>query len=378
MGCRLIKRFAFGAAALLVAQAGAFGQGQDEFADQIIRKTGPRASSIKIVKDTWQGVTGKHSSGAEISVSVDQVKDTIYGNAPATFAQAKRNAKRGAYSSAIKELEALTAEFKNHPWMKQYVLYYLGRSCLYRGKTGDFAKAREHIDRLLREVPDTRYVFDAMIFKADAYYYEENWSSAQRAYDEAKNKFNSLGRQASSTVQRFCFNRAGEAEYLSIVVIEAQRQYEKAKSAYTRLVGVTNDPDIRIKAKAGIGRCLLRLNLYSDAKRLYEGMIKEATRVGNDEVLGQAYTGLGDCYYEEKDYSRARWNYLKVIVRYNDTNPDDVAKAHLFAGRCYARLARQERGAVERAKRHLRIVVKEYKNSIWVQDAKNTLKSLGG
>jgi len=369
-----------GAFAAVLAGGSSLAQmGQDEFSDQIVRNQGPGATNIKIEKDTWEGAVGKAHPSGVIKVPAEQVKDVIYGSAPPGFSKAKRNAKRGALSSAIRDFEQLLGKVKEPPQLKQYVLYWLGYCYLYRGKQGDLAKSRKYFTQLMSEVKDTRFVYQAMLYKADTYYYEQNWSGAKRAYQEAMSKFESLGRTASgSSLQRYCMKRAREAEYWGVRVIEAQGEYEKAKSAYGQLEVRTDDADVRIKAQAGRGRCLLRLGLYSEAKKLYERMIEQGTKAGDSEVLGQAYCGLGDCYYEEKDYSRARWNYLKVVVRYYTVEPNYVAKAHLFAGRCYVRLAKQERDAMVKAKRHLKIVLEEYPDSIWVKDAKSTMKGLGG
>ena len=379
---RIFTRAALaGVLAALLADGEALCQGGgEEFSDQIVRVMGPRASSVKVLKDNWQGVVAKHQV-ADITVPVDQVKDVVYGNAPSKFTRAKRNAKMGAFTPAIGEFGELQASYAEFPWMKQYALDWLGYCHLYRGKQGDLAKSRASFEKLLNEVPDTRFIFQAMLYKADTYYYEENWTGARSAYEAARRKFETLSREAKvRSVQKYCMKRSREAEYWAVRVIEATRDYERAKSSYSQLEVRTDDAEVKIKAQAGVGRCLLRLRMYDQAQKLYEKMIKEADKAGDSSVLGQAYCGLGDCHYEKKDYSRSRWNYLKVVVRDFTAERNYVAKAHLFAGRCYERLGseRKEKGALQRAKRHYKVVLDEYSDSIWKPDAEQALRRLGG
>lgn len=372
-------------AVLLLAIAGAApGQEEDvQLDDEIILKNGPPRIRVKILEDTWQGV--KYRMGKRLmpqTVPVNNVASVRYAEQPGRWADfAEYATTKRFYSKAIiyfnKKLERLQGE----PWRGQYIFFYLGYAHLQRGDTAkDYEEARKNFE-MLKSGPykDSRFIFQAYKGIGDSYYSENRYDEAIDAYKKARKKFVAMAQKAGSDpVQRYCQWWAHKSEYARIRVVE-ETDPETAKSQYDRLASkARNFPDIVSLCRAGVGRSLIKTKQYPRAIKRFEAMIEEARNSGEDAALSGAYVGLGDCYYANKDYIRARYNYLRVIVLYFQ-DEQYLMQAHYFAGRCYEKLAedRREPDAKKWACRHFRILVERYGKGGFTKLAEKRLAELG-
>lgn len=385
-----------GTLALALALAPARAQGDDVFEDEITRKTGPALIGVKIVEDSWKFVIAERAKG-RIPIPAYDVDDVVYAEATRAFASGIKRAKRGFYSKAIEKsftptMEKLDKfrEVGGHPWPKQYCLYYLGYCHVNRGQPGDTAQARLYFEKLVKEIPDSRFVFKAFLGLAETYQAEQNFEEAEKAYKAAGKRFDDMARdpdvphEHSKAVRRYALL----AQLRAIQMLDARGKYDLAISAYLRLAGKAEDyPEILSIAEVAAVRARVSAKMYDVAIRECNLMIDKRQRQGNTEYLGGAYLALADSYFERageeeatsEDLVVARWNYVRVATLYFFERKL-LPKARFRAARCFERLASQKgegEKARKQATRQYRLVVKEFPESPWAIEAQRSLQALG-
>ena len=171
---------------VLVAARPARGQDEDIFEDEIVRLTAAPVIGVKITKDNWQVVYGEMEEGG-ITVPANDVMETVYADAPVELLRGFQRVSRGYLTKAIEEsfepvLKKLDRyrKVEGQPWPKQYSFYYLGVCHLKRGKPGDAGKARRYFERLTKEVPNSRFIFQSYMGVGDSLQVEKKYAAAAR------------------------------------------------------------------------------------------------------------------------------------------------------------------------------------------------------
>jgi tetratricopeptide (TPR) repeat protein len=381
-----------------VAGAPAWAQDDDIFEDEIIPRDIAPIVGVKIEEDTWKTVVGRKMQG-KLSVPGHTVIEVVYFDAPRDYARGVRRVKRRYYTKAIDEsflpmMDKLSKFRKvgGRPWPEQYCLYYLGVSHLKRAEPekSDSAKAREYFTKLVDTIPDSRFIFEALMGIGDAWHIEGRYEEAAKAYKEAQKKFETMSKVGGLEAdQRTFINKlALSAELRQAEMLDAQKKWQLAKSAYDKLfMKARGFPEIRSKASVGAVRALVSDGVYTVAIKKCSEMIEMGEREGLTQYLAGAYLAMGDCYFERagdnatpEDLVTARWNYLRVATLYF-RDPSMLPKARFRIGRCYERLAGVANNAdgkrgIELARRQYMIVRERYKDSIWADEAKKRLAAL--
>ncbi len=394
-----------GAVAFLATAPGRAQEDEEIFEDEIVRYSAPPVIGVKITKDNWQVVHGNMEQGG-VTVPASDVMEAVYADAPPDLLRGFQRAKRGFYTKAITEsfepvlrkLEKFR-KVEGHPWPKQYCLYYLGVCHVKRGKPGDAGKARGYFERLSREIPQSRFIFEAYAGIGDGLQVEKKYPAAAKAFAEAKERFEKMSRTRGLDFEtvKAIRKRAIEAHYRQGEMFDFAGEtdptyYDKAVSVFNAVAADAsrNYPDIYFKAKSAAIKSLVSTRAYRLAIQKANELIAEGEKDGFTEFLGGAYLGLADCYYAQySDVAAkggaadpanlviARYNYLRVLAQYFEDR-SVLPKAHFFAGRCYERLAQSGEGqkAIQRAKRHYGRIVEEWKDSAWSREAKARLAPL--
>jgi len=382
---------------------------EDIYEDEIVRIAHAPVIGVKITKDNWKVVFGKMEiEGSEresgITVPASDVMETVYADAPPDLLRGFQREKRGYYTQAITKSFEPTLKKVNtfrklgdsrKPWPLQYCLHYLGLCHLKRGEPGDAAKARQYFERLVKEVPQSRFIFGACTGMGDSLQVEKKYAAAAEAFAKAQERFEKMSRErgldmvtVSAIRKRALMAHFRQGEMLSLA-----GQHDKAVSVFNAVAAnASRDyPDIKFKAKSAAIKSLVSTKAYRLAIQKAEDLIAEGEKDGYTEFLGGAYLGLADCYFAQyTDAERkgdgadpnglviARYNYLRVLALYFEDRTV-LPKAHFRSGRCYERLAQAGEGtkAVDRAVRHYNLIATEWSDSAWAREAKARLTALG-
>lgn len=382
---------------------GARGEEEELFEDMIVRQKMGEVDNIKIVEDSWKQVVGQREE-IRLPVPSSDVLEVQYADASREFSLGLRRVKQHYYTKAIEEsfeptLKKLDKFRKvaGQPWPKQYCLYYLGAAHLRRGekKKGDAAKARGYFQRLVKEVPDSRFIFEAYMGVGDSYQLDRKYREAAGAFKVAQKRFEKL---AGTPKIPFALSRAVRKRSLMAYLRQAQmldmaKDYDSAVSLFRRVASRSRDyPEIRVLAEVGAVKALVSTGTHDLAITKANELIEKSEREGHTRLLGGAYMALADCYFEkfaaaEKqkrptnplDLVSARHDYIRVATLYFE-DEQVLPKAMFRAGRCYERLsqaAKEGKRALELAKREYRLVAGQFPDSVWANQAKSRLAALG-
>lgn len=390
---------AFAALACPAAFAGP-AQEQMILEDEIVPRDKSPVAQVLIIEDSWKAVVGTKGKDSRIPVPAYEVAEVVYADAPRDFVKGVRRIQQGYYTKAIEEsfLPVLgkISNFRQvggRPWPEQYCLYYLGYSHLKRGdvQKGDPAKAREYFQKLAQNIPDSRFIFEALLGVGESYALEGRFEDAAKAFNDAQKRFDAMSKQTgpgiTPEVSRYSRYQARLAELREVEMLEEQKKWELAKSAYDRLVPSAREfNDIQWKARIGSVRMLVASKSYAVAIEKCKAMIEQGEREGQTQFLAGAYMALADCYFEKagedaspEDLVIARWNYLRVATLFfMDANV--VPKARFRAGRCSEKLgtlSNEGKKALEWARRQYSIVAEQHKDTPWAAQAKERLAALG-
>jgi tetratricopeptide (TPR) repeat protein len=373
--------------------------------DTIEPKDKPPVEAVAIIEDSWKAVVGQKGGreGPKISVPSHEILDVAYGDSPRVLLKGIRRVKAQYYSKAIDESFQDVLRRLNRfrpvggkPWPLQYCLYWLGRAHLGRAKGDDAAKAREYFERLLKEVPETRFFFEAQMGIGESWEIKGDFEKAAAVFEKAQKVFEKMARTVTDRgLARHVRRHSRTAEFRAAQMLERKgdatkdrSMYDRAKSAYDLVVSHTQEfPDLRQMARNASVRVLVKSGQYEIAINRCHEMIDESNREGRTEYLGGAYNALADCYFERagegeeakpEDLVQARYYYLRVACLYF-MEEDLIPKARFRAGRCYEKLAkhgRAEPGAREKGIRQYRLVVEHFSDSAWADQAQQRLEIL--
>lgn len=354
--------------ALILAGTAAFGADKD---DVIVLTDGTVKKVTRIDEENYANVKFT-SGGRQDSVKAADVKEITYGDAPQAFKNGLGLLNSKKYADAIKELLKAQKAAGVREWLKGYTLYFLGEASRRAGTTDPsaFESAVEYYDQLLKEVPFTRFLPQALYYKGECLMRMEK-------YSEANEVFNSLISEQAR--KGFDASWASMGQIAQAKVLEAQGHHDQAYHKYESIERMATDRDIKNMAKLRKGICLLAQKKYSEAKRYFQDLAESAEGESSAarEVRGGASVGLGHCFINENKYAEARHHFLKAMVIFFSSD-DFNTEAMFHAGLCYEKLKSSEPGADFRAKLIFSDLIRRYPNSPWTKKAKEKgYKDLG-
>ena len=119
-------------------------------------------------------------------------------------------------------------------------------------------------------------------------------------------------------------------------LIKAEKAFIKGK--YEEVLRIGNDYlTYRARPDDGMqylmGKALLKLERFNEARNRFSRILNDSD---DDNFLDDAYRGLADSYYLERDYKKAKEHYEKVIRYFPDS--DNMHIVYYKLGDCYSRL----------------------------------------
>ena len=348
--------------------------------DRIERVKGVALSHVKVVEDTWRQVKAQHGL-LTTSEPACNVRDVRYACEPKTYVDGRNFGAAGDYRLALKNLIYCLRNDINeqNAVLKQYLYYYIAYYYVKYAGEGAFEKARRYLDMLFKEIPDSRFLPDALILYADTYYHEgDHFQEALEAYQRAYDRLMQMAREVRGEHQVYLKGKANYARYRKAECMMLLGRHAEAKQEFQAVRGRTAAfPRVNLLASLGVARSLWQEKKYEEAFREFKATVERAEAAGVRDILAGAYAGLGDCYFEKKDYRRALWYYLKVMVQYFDAQ-EYVPKATYLAGRCWLKIAEEGKGG-EGARAMARYYLQKaaaMKDSVWAEQAQKVLDNL--
>jgi len=350
-------------------------------ADVIYLLDGKSLDNVRIVDQTMKQISyreeGKNSNK---TVDPDAVLKVEFTRKPEGVDAAETALDEGAILDAADLLEAYVggilegnATERRYPWAPAYAanllidLYISG---------GNHAGVIKNADRIIGKIPDSRYVPAAYLAKAEA----QRLSGKGPAAIETLSKFRAL--IAAKALSKRWTLECDLAEILADAKLQGQAKRD-------RLIGLASEagsahPTVRNRARVAEGESYLegQKKDFDSARKVFERIAADPK--ADRATLAGAYTGLGDCQFNEAvEQSRSNQdhtanldsaleNYLRVVVSYKEQQRY-VAKAMFFAGRAFDFKGDGE--SQSRAKYMYRRVVQRFGDSPWAGEAR---KQLGG
>lgn len=370
------------------ALAGALVQ---EFNDSIYRTDGNSDNNVKILEDSWKGVKIKPRAGSAIpsvEFDVSSVSGVDYGNRVAEYGSAME-AKRSDLAKAAGLFLTGLAKTKD---MNQHQYFLAGLVECYEGQNNP-DEMRKYIRKMVAIKPAPRLIYDVYLKLGRSYLALRDYAAAETAYGEAEAFFAVLEKKAMR------ITKPGVRKKVTLYRLWAKywKIYSLEKQGKTKIEGrtgaargynlftseATGHPRLVGMARIGMARCDSVIGKHDAAIKALEKIRDDLRAAAKKDpttiqVLPAAYVALGDVSFNKLDYRRARWYYLKVIVRYS-ADRAALARAHFQAAQCYEKLGAsptREREAIRRALRHYRIVKSEFRDCLEHAQARERLNKL--
>ncbi len=301
---RARNRFWFTACAAITLALGA-GSASAQQA-KISLKNG-KEKTVMIEEENYVGVSGTEK-GAKSLTKWKEIDSIRYVGGD-KFHDAVDTFQSGKISDAVPKFEALLADDKLRPPMRQGSLYHLGLANEKLGKT-DEAIAR--YESLLKEFPKSRYLLPVGTNLLSIYLAKGDITAASHALDPSL----AVARDAGSDGAL----QAGLG-LLRGRLLEEQKQFDEAQRIFETAARSTEaDPDVVVAAKLGLARCAQKRGDAGEAERLYRELtVADAPNT----VLAGAWNGVADIEYERASTKRdadglrrALLDYLRGVVLY--------------------------------------------------------------
>lgn len=296
------------AALALVAALSATAPSVSAQQDEVFLKNG-KSKSVRIKSEDFDGIWFTAAGGTAASViRWDEVDSIAYDNGEA-YQSAVDAYDSGRISDTVTQLEALLADAKLRPLLKQGVLYYLGLSHARQGKAD---QAMADYKALLEAFPKSRYLTAVGTNLLALHLAKDDVAGAARDVEPILG----MAKEAGS-------NEAFKAELMVLRgrLLEEQKKFADAESQYDSAARTPNaSPDVISAAQLGLARCAQKGGRPGDAEKRYRELVKADAP---NTLLAGAWNGLGDIALEQGSAARdpdglrvALLAYLRGVVQY--------------------------------------------------------------
>lgn len=302
---KAIASAALGLVLALAATAPSVGAQQDE----VVLKNG-KSKSIRIKSEDVDGVwyTNPGAGAAASVIRWDEIDSVQYGGGEA-YETALEVYASGRVSDAAARLEALAADEKVRPILRQGILYYLGLAHARLGKTD---QALADYKALLEAFPKSRYLLPVGTNLLTLHLAKGDVAGAARALQPVL----ALAKGAGS-------NEALQAalSVLNARLLEEQKSLQEAELMFDSAARSSKaEPDVISAAKLGVARCAQKAGRAEDAEKRYRELVKADAP---STILAGAWNGLGDIALQQATAARdsdglriALLAYLRGVVLY--------------------------------------------------------------
>lgn len=290
-----------------------------------------------------------------------RIHETLPGSAhwpEATYLLADRAFHAHDVGQASTLLELLLSQTENGQKISDRItsraLYLKGQIAAHREQWNN---ALETMSLLLRDYSETSLQRPARYWVAEARYRMGFVEQAQ-----------SLFRELQLDAQRAQDGAWAARAALRYVQILARRgKWGEALDNARPLLEDFPEFEHRYEVEYVIGRALAARGLLADARRAYQRVV-ESERGRATETAAMAQWMIGETYMHQKDYRRARREFLAVEILY--AFPDWQARALLEAGKCCELMNQWEA-----AHRHYAELVERYPASSAAEHASRRLRT---
>ena len=342
-------------------------------ADTIYRTTEEAIEDVTIVEETISSVIYKKDRGREEAVPSDTVLEVVYSKLPKDVDEAETLLIDGDLSGALELFQYYVERRAEKPESKyKWAPAYAARRAIDIHMTmGNMEGVRTAADTLIEKFPESRFVPDAYLAKANA----EFWNNKPAAARQTLQSFQGLV-DSKGLAERWRL----ECE-LGLVLTDDKLGASDRSSKLQKISGDAGDeyPVVRNRALVALGESLLAEaasapSKLSEAQEVFQRIVDDPK--ADPATLAGAYTGLGDALYQfvprggETDESRAERltraakSYMRVVVVYKDQSRY-VGKAMFYAARCFDLID----GNKTRAIKLYRAVRRTYPDSKWATEA---------
>jgi TolA-binding protein len=216
-------------------------------------------------------------------------------------------------------------------------------------RSSNYAEAVSYIETLKSRTPRTNSIYQHVT------YYQGAEQFNDQMYKEAIKSFD---KSASFPLDRdtYLASNFWKGEALS-----ADKNYEEAIKSYQVVLSKTpHSHELSLKANYGIGYAYFNLKEYKEALGYFKTYVNEAPGRVDKLNYDDALLRLADCYYATKDYEQAVNYYDQVVVK----KSPDIDYAYYQKGVVLGIMEK-----IEPAKASLDVVIRQYPNSIYYDDA---------
>ena len=233
---------------------------------------------------------------------------------------------------------------------------------------GNHAKVIKAADKLLSKAPDSLYVPDSFLKKAEAQFYMDKAADSLKTLDAFSGVIDDKGLSSRWTLERDL------ARLLYDESVQSGQRMNGLKSVIDQ--AGSEFPIVRNRARVAIAEGRLATDKVDEAQKILEEIVDDPK--ADDKTLAAAHTGLGDCLFQKgvaanesggdgtAQLKEALKHYMRVAVVYKD-QLQYTPKALFFAGRCYQQF--RDEDSQERAQRLYVAVLRDFSGSEWASQA---------
>lgn len=328
-------------------------------------------TNIKVLKENTQEVVFlPNTQGAkEQTVKANTVRTVLYEDAPDAFRVADQERGQKRWQAAIKGYEKAMRAAGVRDWIKVYGSFYLGECYRRLGSVSaaNYDTAIQHFQACLAAQSDPRFLAEVLYGYAQALRGKKDFAAAEAKLGELSKAVSDHGLD-----QSWDFRAQLEAARL----LEAQDRFSEAGAKYRALKGRAQGQfaDLANLATMREGLCLVYGGKFADARSHFQGLIRSA---GPEEweVRAGAHLGLGLCYFQEENFDKARYEFLRVNAVYGNTEAH--AEATYWAAKSNLHRADKEKGVKPMAILQFKQVVLLHGDTPWADKAEEELVKLG-
>jgi len=261
--------------------------------------------------------------------------------------------KKEDYKQAVSELETLINHFSQSSYLPD--AYYWQGWSFY--KLGKFSQAASVYSKFIQFFPRDPLRGEVYYRLGESLYKQNRFSEAVESYNKAleiaKEKdilHNSL--------------------YESALCWESLENWEKEGKALQEFITKFPTSDLIAEAHLKLANSLFRRNKFAQAREHYFWVVQNSE---NNALAVEAQFGIGNCWFNEKNFDKAIVEYLRVPLLYPQYKEWGI-KARLQIGLSYF-----AKGQIEEArKEYQKILAEKSVEEKWINEAKKRLKELGG
>jgi tetratricopeptide (TPR) repeat protein len=325
-------------------------------ADTIKLVDGTVIDGIRIVSESWKEIEyRKPRVAAPLKVETAKVASIEYSSTSADFREARVKEEEGDLLTAAAYYDAVASDEETPVFLAAEARL---RQADVLNENGNLPDAIAAYDQLLKEVPETRHLAEAMLGRGRALLRDGRLEEAAAAF---------TGLQEAVASKSLGEHFAWEGEFHALMVMQAQGQVDAAARGYEELLGRvrSSDKGIANKCQLRLGRLKLSQSQPDEAKPLFQEIIDSRLEMDKD-VVAEAYIGRGRCSFSKglagleasdrlgvsgdkpraeaayedalDEFRDARLDFLRVVVSYPSVKSQQ-AEAMYWAAQCFLNLA---------------------------------------